>query len=149
LNLCGKKMDILYTAVATATGGRDGHVTSSDNVLNVDVRLPKALGGSMDGYTNPEQLFAAGYSVCFDNALNKVIRRERIKTGKTSVTAAVGIGKISVDRFGLAVTLTANIPGISVAEAQSLVERAHLVCPYSNATRGNIEVILKATTNEG
>jgi osmotically inducible protein OsmC len=141
-----KNMEILYTAVATATGGREGQVKSSDGVLDLQVRLPKALGGSAEGFTNPEQLFAAGYSVCFDNALNKVIRREKVKTGPTSVTAAVGIGKIGDDRFGLAVTLTANIPGVTTEEAKALIEKAHLVCPYSNATRGNIDVRLEVTT---
>jgi osmotically inducible protein OsmC len=141
-------MEAIYTAIATATGGRNGQVKSADGILNLEVRYPIALGGATDKFTNPEQLFAAGWSVCFDNALNKVIRKEKIKTGETSVTVGISIGKIDSDRYGLSAKLTANIPGISHSEAQSLIEKAHQVCPYSNATRGNIEVILAVTTTE-
>ena len=105
------------------------------------------MGGPSDEYTNPEQLFAAGYSACFDSALNHVIRLEKIKTGETSVTAHVSIGSIDNGGFGLAVELAANVPGVSIEEANRLVERAHQVCPYSNATRNNIEVKLTTTNN--
>lgn len=132
----------LYTAHATATGGRDGHVSSSDGILNLDVRVPKEMGGNGGAYTNPEQLFAAGYAACFDSALNHVTRMQKIKTGTTKVTASVSIGKIDNGGFGLSVELEAEIPGIEQDLAEELVAKAHQVCPYSNATRGNIAVNL-------
>ena len=138
----------LYTAHATATGGRDGHVTSSDNVLDLDVRTPRELGGAGGVYSNPEQLFAAGYAACFDSALNLVARMAKVKTGITTVTADVSIGKLDTGGFGLAVTLDVNVPGVDQAVAEELVEKAHQVCPYSNATRGNIPVTLSVTNNE-
>ena len=140
-------MKVLYTAVATATGGRNGQVKSDNGVLDLQVRAPKAMGGANDDYTNPEQLFAAGYAACFDSALNHVIRLEKVSTGATSVTAQVSIGSIENGAFGLAVALQVNISEISLEEAQRLTERAHQVCPYSNATRNNIEVKL-TTTNK-
>lgn len=139
-------LQALYTAHATATGGRDGHVTSSDQVLNLDVRTPRELGGSGGAYTNPEQLFAAGYAACFDSALNLVIRMGKVKTGTTTVDAAVSIGKLDAGGFGLAVTLNVNVPGVEQAVAEELVAKAHQVCPYSNATRGNIDVTLDVTS---
>ncbi|MCW3465497.1 organic hydroperoxide resistance protein [Chitinophaga nivalis] len=132
----------LYTARATATGGRNGQVKTDDGVLNLEVRMPKALGGSSDTYTNPEQLFAAGYAACFDSALNLVIRTQQIKTGTTAVTAEVSLGKTPEGGFGLAVKLEVSIPDIDRQQALELVEKAHQVCPYSNATRGNIPVEL-------
>lgn len=138
----------LYTAHATATGGRDGHVTSSDNVLDLDVRIPREMGGSGGAYSNPEQLFAAGYAACFDSALNMVSRMSKVKTGITTVTADVSIGKLENGGFGLAVTLDVNVPGVEQAVAEELVEKAHQVCPYSNATRGNIDVTLTVTNHE-
>jgi len=140
-------MKILYTAEATATGGRNGHVKSDNSVLDIQVRAPKAMGGANDDYTNPEQLFAAGYAACFDSALNHIIRLEKVNTGTTSVTAKVSIGSIENGAFGLAVELEVNISDVSTEEAQRLTERAHQVCPYSNATRNNIEVKL-TTTNK-
>lgn len=140
-------MKSLYSAVATAKGGRNGHVQSDNGVLDLEVRAPKALGGANDNYTNPEQLFAAGYSACFDSALNLVIKNEKIKAGETSVTAKVTIGQLDNGGYGLAVELQANIPGVTREEAQSLIEKAHQVCPYSNATRGNIEVKLIVTNS--
>jgi len=138
----------IYTAQATATGGRDGHVTSSDQVLNLDVRVPREMGGAGGAYTNPEQLFAAGYAACFDSALNLVTRMAKVKTGTTTVTADVSIGKLESGGFGLAVVLNVNVPGVEQAVAEELVQKAHQVCPYSNATRGNIDVALTVTTNE-
>lgn len=138
----------LYTTAATATGGRNGKVVSQDGILNLEVRIPKEMGGANNDYTNPEQLFAAGYAACFDSALNLVIQRSKIKTGTTSVTAHVGIGKNEADGFGLVVTLEANIPGVEQSVADDLIAKAHQVCPYSNATRGNVEVTLKTTTEE-
>jgi len=137
----------LYTAEATATGGRNGKVVSSDGVLELEVRTPKEMGGSGGAHTNPEQLFAAGYAACFDSALSHVIRAMKVKTGTTSVTAHVGIGKNDSDGFGLVITLEANVPDVEQAVAEELVAKAHTVCPYSNATRGNVEVALKVTTN--
>ena len=121
-------MKVLYTAVATATGGRNGHVRSDNGVLDLQVRAPKTMGGANDDYTNPEQLFAAGYSACFDSALQHVIRQEKVKAGETSVTAKVSIGSIENGGFGLAVELAVSISGISIEEAQRLTERAHQVC---------------------
>jgi len=135
----------IYTAIATATGGRNGHVVSSDKVLDLEVRMPKELGGEGGAYTNPEQLFAAGYSACFDSALNHVIRNEKATTGTTAVRAHVGIGSNNAGGFALVVTLEANIPDVDQETANVLVEKAHQVCPYSNATRGNVEVSLTTT----
>jgi len=138
-------MKAIYTASATATGGRNGKVKSSNGVLDLEVRSPKAMGGANDDYTNPEQLFAAGYSACFDSALNRVIAIGKYQTGVTTVTAEVGIGPNDSGGFSLTVNLKANIPGVSQQEADELIAKAHQICPYSNATRGNIEVTLVAT----
>ena len=140
-------MKTLYTTSVTAKGGRDGHVKSENGILELDVRTPKALGGASDDFANPEMLFAAGYSACFDSALNLVIKRAKMTTGETTVQAKVSIGQIENGGFGVAVELDVNIPGITLEEAQSLVEQAHQVCPYSNATRNNIEVKLAVTNN--
>ena len=140
-------MKTLYTIGTTAKGGREGHVKSDNGVLDLEVRHPKALGGANDDFANPEMLFAAGYSACFDSALNRVIKLSKIETGETTVTAKVGIGQIENGGFGLEVELHANVPGVSIEEAQSLIEKAHQVCPYSNATRGNIEVKLTVSND--
>ncbi|MEV0029822.1 organic hydroperoxide resistance protein [Nocardia sp. NPDC050793] len=135
-------MNTLYTAQATATGaGRGGYVRSSDQALDLELSIPKELGGAGGAGTNPEQLFAAGYAACFHSALQLVARREKVKIADSAVTGAVGIGPKG-EGFGLAVTLTVDLPGIDPAAARSLVEAAHQVCPYSNATRGNIDVDL-------
>jgi len=138
-------MKTLYTTKVTATGGRNGHVKSDNGVLDLDVKMPKALGGANDDFANPEMLFAAGYSACFDSALNRVISLSKVQTGETHVTAEVSIGQIENGGFGLAVQLDVNIPGVSLEEARSLTEKAHQICPYSNATRNNIEVKLSVT----
>lgn len=140
-------MKSLYTTGATATGGRNGHVKSENGIIDLQVRYPKALGGANEDYANPEMLFAAGYSACFDSALNLVIKNEKIQTGETTVTAKVSIGQIENGGFGLAVELHANIPDTTMEQAQTLIEKAHQVCPYSNATRGNIEVKLTVSNN--
>lgn len=140
-------MKALYTADATATGGRNGHVKSDNGVLDLEVRMPKALGGANDDYTNPEQLFAAGYAACFDSALNLIIKTQKIKTGETTVKANVSILQLENGGFGLAAELDVNIPEVTIEQAQELAEKAHQICPYSNATRGNIEVKLAATNN--
>jgi Ohr subfamily peroxiredoxin len=133
---------VLYTAKATSTGdGRNGHVVSSDQRLDLDLALPPEMGGSGDG-TNPEQLFAAGYSACFIGAMKFVAGQQKVALpADTSINADVGIGPIP-QGFGIQVALHVNIPGMDKAAAQKLVEAAHQVCPYSNATRGNIEVAL-------
>ena len=140
-------MKTLYTIGATAKGGREGHVKSDNGVLDLEVRHPKALGGANDDFANPEMLFAAGYSACFGSALSLVIGKAKIETGEVSVTAKVSIGQIENGGFGLAAELDVNIPGVSLEEAQDLTEKAHQICPYSNATRNNIEVKLAVTNN--
>lgn len=140
-------MKELYQIGATATGGRNGHVKSDNGILDLQVRMPKALRGSSDDYTNPEMLFAAGYSACFDSALNLVIKQNKITTAETSVTAKVTIGQLENGGFGLAAELHANIPGVTIEEAQKLIESAHQICPYSNATRGNMQVKLTVSNN--
>jgi lipoyl-dependent peroxiredoxin len=129
----------LYTASATSTGGRDGHVRSDDGVIDLDVHMPKALGGSGAAGANPEQLFAAGYSACFGSAVAHVARAKKIQTGPVNITANVTIGPVS-GVFGLAVELVADVPELPRDQAEALVRAAHAVCPYSNATRGNIVV---------
>ncbi|MCX4749294.1 organic hydroperoxide resistance protein [Kitasatospora sp. NBC_01287] len=133
---------IAYIAVATAEGGRDGRVASSDGLLDVVVRPPKELGGSGEG-TNPEQLFAAGYAACFQSALFVVARRAKADVTGCEVTARVGIGPDAEGGYALAVELSVQLPGLPADQARQLVEAAHQVCPYSNATRGNIEVTLQ------
>jgi len=133
---------ILYTAQATATGGRDGRAVSSDGELDVKLTTPTALGGAGDAGTNPEQLFAAGYSACFLGALKLVASREKLSLpADTQITGAVGIGAIPTG-FGIQAALQIRVPGLPREQVQALVEKAHIVCPYSNATRGNIDVTL-------
>jgi Ohr subfamily peroxiredoxin len=137
-------MEALYTATATATAtgdGRNGHTATDDGVLDVDVRIPKAMGGP-GGATNPEQLFAAGYAACFHSALKVVGRADKADLSDTQVAAHVSIGTLESGGFGLAVELDVTIPRVDYETAVALVEKAHEVCPYSNATRGNIDVIL-------
>ncbi|MEN0107753.1 MAG: organic hydroperoxide resistance protein [Pseudomonas sp.] len=132
----------LYTATATATGGRDGRAVSSDGILDVKLTTPRELGGQGGEATNPEQLFAAGYSACFIGALKFVAGQQKKQLpADSSITGKVGIGQIP-GGFGLEVELNISLPGFDRAEAQALVDAAHLVCPYSNATRGNIQVTL-------
>jgi len=133
---------VLYTAQATATGGREGRAVSSDNVLDVQLSTPRELGGAGGPGTNPEQLFAAGYSACFLGALKFVAGQAKVALpAGTTVTGKVGIGQIPTG-FGIEVELTISVPGIERAQVEALVEKAHVVCPYSNATRGNIDVSL-------
>ncbi|MEW1861369.1 organic hydroperoxide resistance protein [Streptomyces sp. NPDC088194] len=136
-----QSVDVLYTAVATAENGRDGRVASDDGKLDVVVNPPKEMGGSGAG-TNPEQLFAAGYSACFQGALGVVARQAKADISGSRVTAKVGIGKIESGGFGLTVEIAVSIPKVDEATAKDLVEKAHQVCPYSNATRGNVDVRL-------
>lgn len=136
----------LYTARATAHGGRSGHAVSSDGSLDVDLRPPKEMGGAdadQAGGTNPEQLFAAGYAACFQSALAVVGRRAGVDTSGSLVKADVSIGTIHGGGYGLAVVLKVAIPGVDPDTVRSLTDAAHQVCPYSNATRGNIDVTLE------
>ncbi|MEU1197146.1 organic hydroperoxide resistance protein [Streptomyces sp. NPDC005813] len=134
-------MDALYTAVATATHGREGRAVSSDGKLDIQLAPPVELGGNGQG-TNPEQLFAAGYAACFASALGLVGRAAKVDVSEAAVTGEVGIGKQG-EGFGLKVTLRVELPDtVDEATGHKLVEQAHQVCPYSNATRGNIEVNL-------
>ena len=133
---------VLYTAQATANGGRDGRAASSDGVLNVQLSTPRELGGAGGPGTNPEQLFAAGYSACFLGALKFVAGKEKVALpADTTVTGRVGIGAIPTG-FGIQAELRIKVPGVPRDQAQALVDKAHIVCPYSNATRGNIDVTL-------
>ena len=135
----------LYTATATATGGRDGRAVSSDGMLDVKLSTPRELGGQGGDGTNPEQLFAAGYSACFIGALKFVAGQQKQQLpADTSITGQAGIGQIP-GGFGLEVQLNVSLPGLDQAVAEQLTEAAHQVCPYSNATRGNINVRLKVS----
>jgi Ohr subfamily peroxiredoxin len=135
-------MNILYTAEATAWGGREGRAASSDGVLDVQLAIPKGLGGPGGDATNPEQLFAAGYAACFHSALKLVAAGQKVDVSDSAITARVGIGATDGGAFGLQVELEAELPGVEPDVARGLVDRAHEVCPYSNATRGNVEVTL-------
>ena len=132
---------VVYTAEATATGGRDGRAVTSDKKIDVKLSPPKEMGGSGEG-TNPEQLFAAGYSACFLGAMKFVAGKEKIAVpADASITGRVGIGAIPTG-FGIEVELRISLPGVDRDVAEKLIEKAHIVCPYSNATRGNIDVTL-------
>lgn len=137
---------IVYTATVTATGGRAGHARSTDGLIDLDLRPPTEMGGP-GGATNPEQLFAAGYAACFQGALGVVGRRERIDTSGSLVTCEVSIGPVG-DVYGLAARLEVAIPGVDAETCERLAQEAHRVCPYSNATRGNIVVEVTAAVAE-
>ena len=134
-------MTPLYTAVATATAAREGKVISDDDVLNMNLSVPKGLGGPGGSGTNPEQLFAAGYAACFGGALKLVAGQKKIALGEVKITAKVSIGKVG-QGFGLGVELIGAIEKVTPEQAKELMHAAHQVCPYSNATRNNIEVKL-------
>jgi lipoyl-dependent peroxiredoxin len=132
---------ILYTATATAKGGREGHIHSSDDVLDVDMKVPKELGGPGGHGSNPEQLFAAGYAACFESATRRVAHDKKVVLRDASVTAHVGIGPREPIGYGIAVKLEVSLPGIDRVVAQELIDTAHRdICPYSHATRGNVDV---------
>ncbi len=133
-------MKTLYTTAVTVTGGRNGNIKSDNGVLDLEVRMPKALGGQNDDFTNPEQLFAGGYAACFDSALNLVAQKAKFQLESSVITATVSILANAAGGFDLAVDLVADIQGVDRKTAQKLLEKAHEVCPYSNATRGNIDV---------
>jgi osmotically inducible protein OsmC len=135
-------VDVLYTAEATARGGREGEVVSDDGVLDLSLTMPKELGGPGGDHTNPEQLFAAGYAACFHSALKRVAGKDKLDVHESSITARVSLG-IDGQAFGLAVTLVGRFPELDEEAGRSLMEAAHQVCPYSRATRGNIDVQLE------
>jgi Ohr subfamily peroxiredoxin len=133
---------VVYQTAATSTGdGRNGHSRSVDGVLDVELATPKEMGGQ-GGATNPEQLFAAGYAACFHSALKGVARAQKVTLTDTAITVEVGLIKRDDGTFGLRAAIEAELPGLEPEQAQALVEAAHQVCPYSNATRGNVEVAL-------
>jgi osmotically inducible protein OsmC len=133
---------VLYRSQVTATGGREGQAKSSDSALEVKLSTPKELGGSGGNGTNPEQLFAAGYAACFIGAMKFVAGRDKLSfPADTKITAEVGIGAIATG-FAIEVKMDISLPGLERDLAQELVKKAHMVCPYSNATRGNIKVEL-------
>jgi Ohr subfamily peroxiredoxin len=135
-------MNPIYTATAHSTGdGRNGHVRSDDDFVDLDLRIPKDMGGPGGG-ANPEELFAAGYAACFHSALNLVAGQQKLDPTGIEVSASVGIGPLGDGGFGLSAALVIYAPNLDKATTESLVEAAHQVCPYSNATRGNIEVTL-------
>jgi Ohr subfamily peroxiredoxin len=140
-------MNVLYKASATAVGGREGGVRSSDGILDLEVALPPGLGGP-GGKTNPEQLFAAGYAACFHSALKRVAAAHKVSVKDSKVTAHVGIGPNDAGGFGLEVDLLVDLPHATAEEAETVVKAAHQVCPYSNATRGNIDVRLAVSASE-
>jgi lipoyl-dependent peroxiredoxin len=135
-------MTILYTAAVTAKGGREGRVKSADGVLDIALSLPKSMGGPGGDGSNPEQLFAAGYSACFESALALVARRRKLILNDMSLTAHVSLNKSDDGQFDLAVELRGVFPGVSRPDAETLMLEAHQVCPYSRATRNNIQVKL-------
>jgi lipoyl-dependent peroxiredoxin len=136
------EMNVLYTATAHATGdGRNGHATTDDGRLDLDLRIPTEMGGP-GGATNPEQLFAVGYAACFHSALKVVAQRTGLDVSGSEVSASVGIGVLPGGSFGLTVELDVHLPNLDRPVAETLVADAHNVCPYSNATRGNIDVVL-------
>jgi len=133
---------ILYSTTATATGdGRNGHTATEDGMVDVDVRVPPEMGGP-GGATNPEQLFAAGYAACFHSALKLVAPSMNLDATDSAVSVTAGLGMQEGGAFNLALEIDVHVPNATNEEAQALVERAHEVCPYSNATRGNVEVTL-------
>lgn len=137
-----ERPEILYTAEATVTGGREGHARTSDGRLDVDLDVPSEMSGTGGPGTNPEQLFAAGYAACFQSALLRYAAGRKLDLSGSRITARVGIGPIAGGGFGLTAALDLDAPGISREDAVTLMQRAHETCPYSRATRGNIEVAL-------
>nr|WP_042159609.1 organic hydroperoxide resistance protein [Paenibacillus gorillae] len=131
----------LYTATVTVEGGREGKIVSSDGVLDMSLKVPKELGGPGGHGSNPEQLFAAGFAACFEGAMGVVMRKQRLKSEGIKITSHVTLGKDADDGFVLSVYMDISIKGVEMSVAKQIVEEAHNVCPYSRATRGNIEVI--------
>jgi len=141
-------MKTLYKAKVTTSGGREGHVKSDDGILDMRVSMPKGMGGKGESYTNPEQLFAAGYSSCFGSALQVIAKKHKVDLGDFSVTATVKLGSLDDGNLQLAVILDCYIPGVEVEKGEQLVNEAHEICPYSRATRDNIDVTLNLMLDE-
>ena len=141
-------MKTLYKAVVTTTGGREGQVQSEDGVLDLDLSMPKGLGGKGEKKTNPEQLFAAAYSACFGYALQEVAKKQKTDLGDFSVTATVGLGMTEEKDLQLSVILDTYIPGVDIETGEKLVNEAHEICPYSRATMDNIDVTLNLLLDE-
>ncbi len=142
------KIEKIFTAQAKAKGGRDGGVTTANDALNLTLSTPKEMGGpGKAGATNPEQLFAAGYAACFEGALGVAARQASVRLEGVTVEALIGFGKAEDGGYGISADLHVNIPGVAQKQAEELVEAAHGICPYSRATKGNIEVNLTTTTN--
>ncbi|NJW53689.1 organic hydroperoxide resistance protein [Salinimicrobium oceani] len=141
-------MKTLYTGTATTTGGREGHVSSDDGILDLELSQPKSMGGKGEDKTNPEQLFAAGYSACYGSALQVVAKKHKVDLGDFSVTASVELGKTEEGELQLSVILDSYIPGVDVEMGETLVNEAHEICPYSRATRDNIDVTLNLMLDE-
>lgn len=143
-----KIVDKVFTAQAKAKGGRDGAITSNNDVLKLELSTPKEMGGpGKPGSTNPEQLFAAAYASCFEGALGVAARQAGVKLSDVTVEALIGFGKAEDGGYGISADLSINIPNVAQDQAEKLVEAAHGICPYSRATKGNIEVSLTTTTN--
>jgi len=141
-------MKNLYKTKVTTKGGRNGRTTSEDGVLDMELKMPKGLGGPGGDYSNPEQLFAAGYSACYGSALEQIAKKHKVDLGEYSVTALVKLGKTDSENLQLSVTLDSYIPGVDVETGEKLVNEAHEVCPYSRATRDNIDVTLNLLLDE-
>ena len=141
-------MKNLYKTKVTTKGGRNGRTTSEDGVLDMELKMPKGLGGPGGDYSNPEQLFAAGYSACYGSALEQIAKKHKVDLGEYSVTAVVKLGKTDSENLQLSVTLDSYIPGVDVETGEKLVNEAHEVCPYSRATRDNIDVTLNLLLDE-
>ena len=141
-------MKTLYKASATTAGGRDGHVKTDDGLIDMKLSLAKGLGGKGGNFTNPEQLFAAGYSACYGSALQVVAKKHKVDIGDFNVTATVGIGKTEDDDLQLSVILDSYLPGVDIETGEMLVNEAHEICPYSRATRDNIDVTLNLLLDE-
>ena len=136
-------MDVIYQTAATSTGdGRSGHVRTVDGVIDTDLAVPKEMGGAGGALPNPEEFFAAGYAACFHSALRGVARRDKVTLTDDAVTVEVGIGARAEGGYGLTVHIEAELPSLDEAKARELLDAAHQVCPYSNATRGNVDVTI-------
>lgn len=141
-------MKTLMTTSATAKGGRNGHVKTQDGLLDFDLSVPKSMGGDGGENPNPEQFFAAGYSACYGSALQAVAQKNKVKLGDFSVTAEVSLGKDEDDQFLLSVVLDSYLPGVDKEMGETLINQAHEICPYSRATRDNIDVTLNLLLDE-
>jgi Ohr subfamily peroxiredoxin len=141
-------MKTLYKAKVTTSGGREGHVKSDDGILDMRLSMPKGMGGKGEDFTNPEQLFAGGYSACFGSALQVIAKKHKVDLGDFSVTATVKLGSLEDGNLQLAAILDCYIPGVEVEKGEQLVNEAHEICPYSRATRDNIDVTLNLMLDE-